>query len=420
MVVRADSRPIAPGLLTVFRQAVLIRLGFALLIAPLIVHTGAPVRMIALVLLVDSAILLGALNWPRLQRRLGVTFLPILLGMAILITLGERAGSVAYLSTTRAWRPFAQQFADNTVFGNAGFHLAWLMVPVVLAAWQYGRRGLLATVAAAILGELSILLLYEGDISSRLVTAISLVGSLAVVAMVGFVVERLADAQRREHQALEAANRQLMLRAATAEELAESRERNRLARELHDTLAHSLTGLSLQLQALGRVMDDDPAAATAQLKAAQATVREGIGEARRAIQALRATPLADLGLTEALRQLCQVQAERLGIEFDCQIDEVGVLEPLVEQAVYRVAEAALANVVQHANASQVTVRLARRQPGGLTLAVEDDGVGFDPQRTTSDRYGLAGMRERADLIQATLVVRSAPGQGTQIRLEVGE
>ncbi len=205
----------------------------------------------------------------------------------------------------------------------------------------------------------------------------------------------------------------LAARAATVEQLTESRERNRLAREMHDTLAHSLTGLSVQLQALGRLMASDPDAAQAQLKAAQATVRDGIGEARRSIQALRATPLADLGLSEALRQLCRSYAERLAIAFDCHIDDVGALDPATEQAIYRTAEAALANVEQHAGAAQVSVRL-EQEDGALTLRVRDDGVGFDAEAVASDRYGLAGMRERAVGIGATLDVRSGLGLGTEI------
>ena len=197
--------------------------------------------------------------------------------------------------------------------------------------------------------------------------------------------------------------------------MTESRERNRLAREIHDTLAHSLTGLSVQLQALGRLLTTDPTAAQVQLKAAQATVRDGIQEARRAIQALRATPLVDLGLSAALRQLCHNDTERLGIAFDCQIEDIGPLEPTIEQTVYRVAEAALANVAQHANAATVAIRLTRHGRA-LTLTVRDDGIGFDPGQVPADRYGLTGMSERAHAVGAALTVRSEPGRGTEVLL----
>ena len=235
--------------------------------------------------------------------------------------------------------------------------------------------------------------------------------------MLGYVVLQLVNGLRSEHLRLVAANRQLAQRAATVEQLAEIRERNRLARELHDILAHSLTGLSVQLKALDTLMTHDPDAARGQLKEAQATVRSGIQESRRAIQALRATPLEDLGLSEALRQLCRKLAERTGLECGCDIAEVGVLDPLTEQTIYRVAETALNNVEQHAAADEVSVSLALAPEDRVRLEVRDNGIGFDFAAVPRDRYGLAGMIERAQLIGAALRVNSAPGQGTEVVME---
>jgi signal transduction histidine kinase len=237
--------------------------------------------------------------------------------------------------------------------------------------------------------------------------------------LVGFVIMRFVAAQQEERQALEAANRQLAARAATAEQLAESRERNRLARELHDTLAHSLTGLSLQLQAVETLLDHDPAVAREQLAEAEGTVRSGIQESRRAILALRATPLQDLGLAEALRQLARKHADRTGVALTCDVAEVGVLDPMAEQTIYRVAEAALDNAEQHAAATELTVRLAKGdRGGGLVLEIADNGLGFDPQQVPADRLGLHGMAERAALIGARLNVESTPEQGTRVVLSL--
>jgi signal transduction histidine kinase len=242
-------------------------------------------------------------------------------------------------------------------------------------------------------------------------------GRVAMMALLGYVALQLVTALRSEHQQLSDANRQLAQRAATAAQLAESRERNRLSRELHDTLAHSLTGLSVQLKAVDTLLARDPAAAAQGLKDAQVTVKTGLQEARRAIQALRASPLEDLGLSEALRQLCARTAERTGLEFSCGIDEVGALDGLTEQAIYRVAEAALANVEQHAGAEHVAVSLAPAGPERVRLEVRDDGVGFDPGSLPSDRFGISGMRERAQLIGAALTIDARPGKGTAVALE---
>jgi signal transduction histidine kinase len=153
------------------------------------------------------------------------------------------------------------------------------------------------------------------------------------------------------------------------------------------------------------------------LKQAQSTVRSGIQESRRAIQALRATPLEDLGLPEALRQFCIKMTERTGLPVVTDIAEVGALDPLTEQAIYRVAETALANIEQHAGANTAWVTLRVTPPDYVRLEVRDDGVGFDPANVPDDRFGLAGMSERAQLIGATFSVDARPGQGTRVILE---
>ena len=409
---------IAPGLLPVFRLAAGIRLAFILLVAALMLVAPIPGRELVFPVLTESVLLLAALIWPRLQHRLGRWFLPVMLAWSLLSPLLVRG-----LLLSGFWQPYLLSAAlprglpDYDLFVGTGFNLAWLAVPVVLATWQYGRRGLSVTMTVVVVGNLLPVLLPENNGADRAALVVDLAGRLAIIGLVAIVVERLAAAQHREQVALQAANRQLAVRAATVEQLTESRERNRLAREIHDTLAHSLTGLSVQLQALGRLMATDPTAAQVQLKAVQATVRDGIQEARRAIQALRATPLADLGLSAALRQLCHNYAERLGVAFDYQIEDIGPLDPTIEQTVYRVAEAALANVEQHANAVTVAIRLARHD-GTLTLTVHDDGTGFDPGQVSADRYGLTGMSERAHAVGAALAVRSEPGCGTEILLSI--
>lgn len=419
---RPAGRPaaIAPGLLHVFRMAAVLRLAFVALIAILVVAWQIPAQLLTLVILAESALLVAALSWPAVATAFGAFYLPVMLGWALIGPLLMRLFLAAgYLSAVRGGvmgqSPLPGGLTDYDLFVGAGFNLAWLAVPVVLAAWQYGRRGLNITMTIVVAGNLLAVFLPTSTEPALAALLVDLAGRLAIIGLVAIVVERLAAAQRAEQAALEQANRRLVAQAATVEQLAESRERNRLARELHDTLAHALTGLSVQLQALGRLMATDPAAAQVQLKAAQATVRDGIQEARRAIQALRAAPLTDLGLSEALRQLCRNFAERQGIAVDCQIEDVGALDPLAEQTVYRIAEAALANVEQHAEAANVTVRLTHAGDT-LTLLVRDDGAGFDPATVSADRYGVAGMRERAVASGGYCTVSSGVGQGTEIRL----
>jgi len=411
---------LAPGLLPVLQTLVALRFALVLLGGGLLVFVFGPAighappdqaLWMAGFVMTESALLLVFVLWPTVRERLGSRFLPIALGWLLLFPLVMDI-VVSYTGSSGIVEPPGRE-----ALAGVGIESVWMAAPVALAAWQYGRKGWLWAMGALVSSAAFFgLLLLGKDIYEFAGYALGGVARLGAIGLLGWVVMRLVTALQSEHQSLLDANRRLTQRAATIEQLAESRERNRLARELHDTLAHSLTGVSVQLQALDTLMQYDPAAAEIQLKETQTTVREGISESRRAIEALRATPLEDLGLSEALRQLCRKYGERTGLDFHCHIDAAPALDPLTEQAIYRVAEAALSNVVKHAAATEVSVRLMTEPV--LRLEITDNGVGFDPKTTPTDRYGLAGMAERAELLGATLAIESAPGQGTTIVMAI--
>jgi signal transduction histidine kinase len=238
------------------------------------------------------------------------------------------------------------------------------------------------------------------------------------VTLVALGVSWLMKRQREQQQALAAANQKLTQYAATTEQLAVSQERNRLARDLHDTLAHSLSGVTVQLEAVQALWDVNADAARKMLDQATSNTRSGLTEARRALQALRAKPLEDLGLALALSTLAESMAARTGLKLDLDVhNHLDHLAPDVEQCIYRVAQEALTNVARHADARSLRVALTHdnRQ---LKLAIIDDGRGFDPAAVNGMHYGLKGLRERAEMIGATLEVYSRPEQGTTIRLEI--
>jgi signal transduction histidine kinase len=196
--------------------------------------------------------------------------------------------------------------------------------------------------------------------------------------------------------------------------LAISRERNRLARELHDTLAHSLSALTIQLEALRTLLSNDPAAAEEAVDELTALARRGLEESRQAIQALRSDPVETLGLESALRDELQALRARTGIQGNLILaGEESDLTVQEAQALFRIAEEALSNVERHAAAQQVTVRLARGTDR-TDLLIRDDGAGFDPVTVGLEHYGLTGMRERAEMIGASLKVDSQPGGGTEV------
>ena len=187
-------------------------------------------------------------------------------------------------------------------------------------------------------------------------------------------------------------------------------ERNRLAREIHDTLAQGLTATGLQLESAEAFLDDEAGAERARepLRRALSLTRSNLDEARRSVLDLRAAPLEGRSLPEALKTL----VDRWEAETDVATRFKAVngsrpLPPRVEVALYRVCQEALTNVARHADASRVTVRLVAT-PEEVRLVVQDDGRGFDPSCVADDRHGIVGMRERVGMIGGSLKVGERP------------
>ncbi|HLN05422.1 MAG TPA: GAF domain-containing sensor histidine kinase [Acidimicrobiales bacterium] len=196
---------------------------------------------------------------------------------------------------------------------------------------------------------------------------------------------------------------------------AQELERRRLAGDLHDGISQRLVGLWFHLSAASDATGDDWATVSRQLAAAKQLAAEALDETRVAIAGLRPAVLDDLGLGPSLESL----AHGLGdVELEIDVDPCR-LAPHVETALFRIAQEALQNVVKHASATRVRVELRCDDPGGgVTLVVSDDGRGFDTSAVAESShgfsYGLASMRERAELIEATFRITSAPGRGTTL------
>jgi signal transduction histidine kinase len=223
----------------------------------------------------------------------------------------------------------------------------------------------------------------------------------------------------QQQEALERANQELIEFASTVEELAISRERVRMARDLHDTIAHSLSGLSVQLETIEGYWDIDDQLARQHLDQAQETVRTGLQETRRAMKALRASPLDDLGLVLALRQLAETAADRAGLHLSLQLPHhLPHLHKETEQTIYRVAQEATNNIVHHAAAQRLELLLVMNN-GRICLSVCDDGTGFDlSDRVQTGHFGIAGMKERAALAGGMLQVKTSKEQGTAVYLDL--
>jgi signal transduction histidine kinase len=198
---------------------------------------------------------------------------------------------------------------------------------------------------------------------------------------------------------------------------AEEEERRRIGRDLHDETGQSLLWLRLQLELLeGRV----PLALKPTVAAARAVTGQTVEELRRTIAALSPAVVERLGLAAALRQLVARFGKRYPAEFDVRIQEGGPsFSTEVQEVIYRVAQEALQNILKHSQSSRVKL-LLRSADKNIRLSVQDNGAGFSPERASGRPmcFGLAGMRERAALLGGTLLVRSAPGKGTTVLLEL--
>lgn len=213
-------------------------------------------------------------------------------------------------------------------------------------------------------------------------------------------------------------------------ELAITRERNRLARELHDAVAQKLFALRLTSQAAADVLDADPARARAELEQVATLAKEAAEELRSVVVELRPAELEEDGLAVTLRKhvevLDRVNQTAGGPRVTFEGADVKALSPAAEEVLLRVAQEALHNALRHADATKISVRLHEHGPagttscGGAALEVVDDGVGFDPAavRRAGRSLGLVSMRDRAKSVRGHLDVTSAPGAGTTIRLEV--
>ena len=153
------------------------------------------------------------------------------------------------------------------------------------------------------------------------------------------------------------------------------------------------------------------------LHKALSLARANLEEARRSVLDLRATPLEGRSLPQALDDLTKASSTG-SLHLACQVSGSGrPLPRRIEAGLYRIAQEALSNIVQHAHARQGVLRLAIF-PEEVRLAVEDDGRGFDPAQITPNRFGLMGMRERAHLLGGQLALHSAPGQGTRLEVRI--
>lgn len=236
-----------------------------------------------------------------------------------------------------------------------------------------------------------------------------------VFAQIAVSAEKARSDVERLAAELGEANRKLREYAVQAEELAATRERNRLAREIHDSLGHYLTVVNVQIEAARAVMDRDRAKGLDALQKAQSLTQDGLQEIRRSVASLRASPLDNKPLREALRAFV-AENQATGIATEMQVlGECRSLSPQAELTLYRAGQEALTNIRKHSKAKSARLILDFCDDAKVKLSVSDDGAGSD---NSTGGFGLLGLRERAQLLNGEVRVQTAPGKGFILEIEV--
>jgi signal transduction histidine kinase len=358
-----------------------------------------------------AAVLRSLLAFDGAQRALVLALLAVWLAVVA-------AGSPA----PRGWRPaFAVSLVAQSLLvfvlltqsDGSDYFAILLAVPVMRAMERWPPWAVAALIAGfAALTGLGLVIEY----GSGTFPLVALYAAANVFfAAYAYAARRALEARRRSEALaadLREANRRLEASAAQAERLGAARERQHLARDLHDSVTQMLFSMTLTAQSALLLLERDPRGVEVQLD----QLDELAHAARDELAALSAGPLPSAGstggLSRALALHCAERADRDGLTVMLEIEGVSALAFEEEQALLRIVQEALNNVVKHAGVTRAAVRLRLRRP--LRLEVEDEGRGFDPGDVAGAGMGLAGMRERAGERGWRFAATSGPGAGTSI------
>lgn len=322
---------------------------------------------------------------------------------ANLIVAAQTGLAVALIEITGVRFPLVFLFFILSVtamlYNPLRWGLLWLAGYTLLTGWFFFEQG-------GLVGGLQAMATYAG-------------GYL----FFGIITNALSQARLAQRQnalllrELQAKNRQLEAYAAQVETLAAVEERNRLAREMHDTIGHRLTAAAVQLEGAERLATRDPEQAAALIGAGRQQVRDALQDLRRTVGRLREPVEVELPLPQALRRLASSFGEATGLVVHLELpDTVCEMTPAQRLALYRAAQEGLTNIQRHAKAQQAWLRL-ECLPDRLALHVSDDGCGLaDP--ASGGGFGLRGLRERAARLGGTVTLANRPGGGATLTIQL--
>jgi signal transduction histidine kinase len=292
--------------------------------------------------------------------------------------------------------------------------IVYLFMVLVLASLRGLYGALLASILSLLAFDFIFLpqfykLHFHTDLSLPFVSVLFLTSTIGMGYLVAAQRKRAEQARSREQE--------LRVLYRQAQELAALQERHRLARELHDSVSQALYGISLGAHTAREALKSEPEQALASLEYVIALAEVGLAEMRALIFELRPESLETEGLGAALGKQVAILRTRHNLTVETDLNEEPELSFEQKEALYRIGVEALHNIVKHAHASMVEVRL-RQQADEISLEVHDNGQGFDPRDSFPGHLGLSSMQERAAKIGGTLTVESAPGSGTRICVRV--
>jgi signal transduction histidine kinase len=261
-------------------------------------------------------------------------------------------------------------------------------------------------------------------------TRIEVPPGLDEVSQLGAAFAGILDDLRQERRELQSLSseleRRVKVRTLEVERFAEEsryaaivRERLKIARDLHDTLAHSMMAMLSEIRFLRKLQAHDPASVAAELERAEEVAHEGLKEARFAITQMRVTAVRDMGLGPALSTAFERFIDHTGLmgEFTAEPEAARFGDERAETIV-RIANEVLRNVERHARATRVGGTLKIVDGTYLELRIKDNGVGFNPQALRPGHFGIVGLREQAEIIGAELLIESKPNKGTEVILSL--
>ena len=350
----------------------------------------------------------GYMAIPFFRQRLGKTYVPVFI---FLLSLTPT------LSTTVDFWFSPSEPPTPYLIGEFYRELPFIMAAVIFTAWFYSLRGII--IYALIMTALNIALYQLRQQFFELPAETwHLVGMrFGTIIFIGYILALMVNYARNQGDSLAKSNAQLINYSETLEQLAANREREAMARELHDTLSHSLTALTIQLEVTKALIDQDSDQAKQSLQTALDTARDGLKETRCALQHLRSGQVEQQGLVAGLHKLQTDIRPDLTLQLTLPSEQqIEALPAKLQNTLYRIAQEAMRNAEKHSQAHHLAITLICDNDQ-VQLTIVDDGRGFAVENHEKNGFGLRGMKERAMLANGSLTIHSTPAEGTEVNAQ---